>query len=166
MVLETSKNAPPRQAHGEQHQVATPTETADFVRDALLSQFGLDRQPMAPSPQASSKSSCLPVSSPQGFLGRSEYLGAELREHEESVVDGNAELPHSFLTEDDIKVLQIRKAFDLPPRSICESLTATFIAKCNPWMPVVSPQTLQNLQNGRMSETPVVLLQALLMAGS
>ena len=103
-----------------------------------------------------------------GFLGRSKYLGGhELEVHEDSAIEDTTDLPHSSLTEDDWKVLNLRKAFDLPPRAVCESLISTFVAKCAPWMPVVHPKTLQHLQNGGdMTHVPILLLQALFMAGS
>lgn len=161
------------ETHGEPQTATTPRETTEYVQAALIAQFGgTNHHPFASSPAAivSPASTCVPGSSPSvgslGFLGRSKYLGGELLGDEDAVPDENAQLPHSTLTEDDLKVLEIRKAFELPPRAACESLIATFVAKCDPWMPVVSRRTLTALQNGRMSETPIVLLQALLMAGS
>jgi len=102
-----------------------------------------------------------------GFLGRSKYLGHELQDHEGSAVEVATELPHGSLTEDDWRVLEIRKAFDLPPRAVCESLISTFIEKCAPWMPVVSNDKLRSLQKcSDVATVPWLLLQALFMAGS
>lgn len=158
----------------------TPKETAEFFADILNSQFNGAGVPVSNSPVAlispgASNLNSTPafiappevVSTPtRGFLGRSIYLGNELNDHEESAAQDDTDIPHRSLTEDDWKVLNLRRAFDLPPRAVCESLVATFIAKCHSWMPIVEDETLYRLQNGDMSGTPVLLLQAIFMAGS
>ncbi|KAH8879723.1 hypothetical protein GQ53DRAFT_738184 [Thozetella sp. PMI_491] len=156
-------------------ECTTPNRTAEFVQAALVSQFGLcTTVPPAATPVTSSPSISSPSSSyrstdsPIAYLGRSKYLGAELQDHEESAVENlcGLSLPHSSLSVDDMRVLEIRRAFDLPSRAICESLISTFASKCHPWMPVIPTHTLQQLQNGITSDTPMLLVQALLMAGS
>lgn len=165
----------PEAARQALHQVQTPEETAEFFQAALNAQFGSSHRGLEigvhrPSSQhvqmsvASSPSDAATATA--GFLGRSKYLGRELQVHEAAVVEDGADVPHSTLTEDDWKVLQLRRAFELPSRAVCESLISTFIEKCHPWMPVVDDDTLARLQQGNMSSTPLLLLQALFMAGS
>lgn len=153
----------------------TPSETAEFFAAALNAQFSNDFAPPAaisPVPThvgaASTPHAPSDVASPstKGYLGRSIYLGNELKDPENSAAQDIIDLPHTSLTAEDWKVLNIRRAFDLPPRAVCESLAATFIAKCHPWMPIVDHDTLYRLQNGDMSRTPLLLLQAIFMAGS
>lgn len=160
-------------------QVQTPQETVEFVQAALTAQFGHHgydaslasyRNSSAHGPTRGSmdRNQTGVESSPGGqstsaYLGRSKYLGDELEEHEESAVD--AQGVHASLTEDDWAVLNLRRAFDLPGRAVCESLVATFVARCDPWMPVVEPRILQDLLHGCMADKPILLLQAVLMAG-
>jgi hypothetical protein len=163
--------------HALQHsfhpQAQAPNGSAEFVHAALNSQFIQPVQqtpslhvasPIASDTRADRASDATGV---VGFLGRSKYLGRELQDHEGSAIEDTTELPHSSLTVDDWKVLNLRKAFDLPPRAVCESLISTFIAKCDPWMPVVSHEILHHLQNGgNLADISLLLLQALFMAGS
>ncbi|KAH7327531.1 hypothetical protein BKA65DRAFT_510761 [Rhexocercosporidium sp. MPI-PUGE-AT-0058] len=164
----------------ESNRVQTPRETAEFFADILNSQFSGARAPISTSsaaaicPTVSNLNVTTGIIAPsevvstptRGYLGHSVYLGHELNDHEESAAQDNTDIPHRSLTEDDWKVLHLRRAFDLPPRAVCESLVATFIAKCHPWMPVVEDEILSRLQYGNMNDTPVLLLQAIFMAGS
>jgi hypothetical protein len=175
--LEPGEGTPNAQVPNE-YLVQTPRETADYFAAALnvpfTSEFAANGQPVSISPAPtkpranSSPHASSNVTSPstRGYLGRSAYLGQELQDHEDSAVQDRTDLPHTSLTAEDWKVLDLRRAFDLPPRAVCESLTATFIEKCHPWIPVVDDETLYQLQNGDMSKTPLLLLQAIFMAGS
>ena len=103
-----------------------------------------------------------------GFLGRSEYLGDSRTYDESNIEDAVDILPHSSLSEDDLKVLAIRKAFDIPPRAVAESLIASFMERCHPWMPLVEEQSLHEfMRTGAESGgAPIQLMQAVFMAGS
>jgi hypothetical protein len=101
-------------------------------------------------------------------LGRAEYIGDSQTYDESAVQDAVVEqIPHSSLSEDDIKVLQIRKAFDIPPRAIAESLIATFLDRCKPWMPLIEEDAMyQFLRTGTKGEgAPLLLMHAVFMAG-
>ncbi|KAK3669252.1 hypothetical protein LTR78_010859 [Recurvomyces mirabilis] len=160
-------------------------DNRDFVQQALNSQFqpstsSLRWGPLETSPGLDVASGVTVQQSPsnatpnrpstamsaQGYLGRSKYLSAELETHDASPTDEEAVLPHSSLSEDDWRVLHLRKAFDLPPRSVLESLVSTYVAKCQIWMPLISHDVLTHLQTGNVAEVPILLIQAVLMAGS
>jgi hypothetical protein len=160
---ETSPTGPSVGGWGQNPYQEAPTsnETAEFFHSALNAQFIQGSQhtispPVTSSPTVSRVHPSDAVGA-VGFLGRSTYLDPELQNHEGSAVEDTTELPHSSLTEDDWKVLNIRKAFDLPLRAVSESLISTFVEKCHPWMPVVDSQTLRYLQNGGdMSRIPLL----------
>lgn len=152
-------------------QPLTPEETLDYVQNALVAQFGGTSESRAPLPSPKlSVSFEAPVqattSRAEGYLGRSSYLGGELLDQEDSTQKESTHVPHSSLTVDDLKVLEIRKAFDLPSRATWESLISTFMTKCDPWMPVLSVPVLEALKHGDISEVPLLLLQSILMAGA
>lgn len=157
----------------QSQQAQTPQETAEFVQAALTAQFGssngldLTALPdmLTPATATGIMQDKSPGSASAAYLGRSKYLGDELEEHEESIAANESHQAHSTLTPDDWAVLNLRRAFDLPSRAVCESLVATFVARCDPWMPVVERDTLQSLLQGRMSEIPLIIVQAVLMAG-
>lgn len=155
-----------------QQEAQTPQETAEFVQAALTAQFGSHDGHFGGLPQMKTPASATetlqnksPGSASAAYLGRSKYLGDELEEHEESVAVNETHLETSTLTPDDWAVLHLRKAFDLPSRAICESLASTFVTRCDPWMPVVEQDVLQSLLQGQMSHIPLIVVQAVLMAG-
>lgn len=164
--------------------VQTPQETAEFVQAALTAQFGQNHNTAQHASPLESPSTCSLARStaslqprlgadrsPGGrstsaaYLGRSKYLGEDLEEELEGSVAVDPQGVHASLTADDWAVLHLRRAFDLPCRAVCESLVATFVARCDPWMPVVEPKILEDLLHGKMSDKPLLLLQAVLMAG-
>lgn len=152
-------------------QPITPEETLDYVQNALVAQFGGGNEPRAslssPKPSDGFEASAqYTPSRAAGYLGRSSYLGGELLDQEDATHKESTHVPHSSLTADDIKVLEIRTAFDLPTRATCESLISTFMTKCDPWMPVLSSSVLESLRHGDVAEVPLLLLQAVLMAGA
>lgn len=160
-----------RNSSQSSRQPLTPEETLDYVQNALVAQFGGANDShttlSTPKPPVGFESPAKDTPSrAAGYLGRSSYLGGELLDQEDSTHKESSHVPHSSLTADDMKVLEIRTAFDLPSRATCESLISTFMTKCDPWMPVLSGPILENLQHGEISEVPLLLLQAVLMAGA
>lgn len=99
-----------------------------------------------------------------GFLGRSEYLGDNGTYDESAVNDVNDVIPHSVLSPDDMRVLEIRRAFDLPERATAESLWTTFFERCHPWMPVVDE--LDSADYKARDKLPIIMVQAIFMAAS
>ncbi|UNI17150.1 hypothetical protein JDV02_003526 [Purpureocillium takamizusanense] len=67
-------------------------------------------------------------------------------------------LPHL-----DIRFLTLRKAFDLPSRTMRESLIDAFMEHCHPWTPIVERRWLEETAQRRPS---LLLLQAVFLAGS
>ncbi|PGG97363.1 hypothetical protein AJ79_09236 [Helicocarpus griseus UAMH5409] len=96
------------------------------------------------------------------FLGRSEYLGGEVPINEDQAKSYPAVATES-LTEDDIRMLQLQHAFDLPPRAVREGLMDAFMKRCAPWMPIVERSWLTERQGNQPS---LLLLQAIFLAGS
>ena len=79
--------------------------------------------------------------SPRGpsYLGRSEYIGAEVP------IDDEPNAPQSSIatmSDRDAKILEIQRVWSLPPRSIRESLLDGFWQRCYPWTPIVEIQFL------------------------
>ncbi|EQL30312.1 hypothetical protein BDFG_07192 [Blastomyces dermatitidis ATCC 26199] len=100
--------------------------------------------------------------SASSFLGRSEYLGGEVPINEDQAKSYPAVATES-LTEEDIRVLQLQHAFDLPPRAVREGLIDTFMKRCAPWMPIVERSWLTERYGNQPS---LLLLQAVFLAGS
>ncbi|OJD14069.1 hypothetical protein AJ78_05546 [Emergomyces pasteurianus Ep9510] len=96
------------------------------------------------------------------FLGRSEYLGGEVPINEDQAKSYPAVATES-LTEEDIRILQLQHAFDLPPRAVREGLIDAFMKRCAPWMPIVERSWLAERHGNQPS---VLLLQAVFLAGS
>jgi Fungal specific transcription factor domain/Fungal Zn(2)-Cys(6) binuclear cluster domain len=69
------------------------------------------------------------------------------------------------LPQRDIEVLNLHKAFDLPPIPIRQSLVEAYLARAWTWMPVVDP-TQMLIENVTGPPSSLVLAQALLMVGS
>ena len=67
-------------------------------------------------------------------------------------------LPHL-----DVLFLALRKAFDLPSRTMRESLIDAFMEHCHPWTPIVERRWLEETDQRRPS---LLLLQAVFLAGS
>ena len=67
------------------------------------------------------------------------------------------------LSDIDYQILQLRAAFQLPPRSIRESLNDSFMDRCYPWMPIIERSWLEEGKGRRIS---VLLVQAVFLAAS
>ncbi|EEH04686.1 fungal specific transcription factor domain-containing protein [Histoplasma capsulatum G186AR] len=96
------------------------------------------------------------------FLGRSEYLRGEVPINENRAKSYPAVASES-LTEEDIRILQLQHAFDLPPRAVREGLIDAFMKRCAPWMPIVERSWLAE---GHGNQPSLLLLQAVFLAGS
>ncbi|ODH50758.1 hypothetical protein GX48_03074 [Paracoccidioides brasiliensis] len=114
--------------------------------------------PRLPKPSESS------YASPSGsYLGRSEYISSivpideeDARKYRVAHDDHPSEPYQRFLNE--------LRAFDLPPRSVRDSLITNFLERCHPWMPIVDNIAIE--RGDHQSETSMLLLQAIFVAGS
>ncbi|KAJ5561509.1 hypothetical protein N7461_000270 [Penicillium sp. DV-2018c] len=96
------------------------------------------------------------------FMARSRYFDDAVAINEDqarSYPTGDADGP----TEDDIQLLRLQGAFDLPPRAIREGLINTFMERCSPWMPIVERSWLE--ENGPQKPS-ILLLQSIFVAAS
>ncbi|KAJ5103550.1 hypothetical protein N7532_004079 [Penicillium argentinense] len=96
------------------------------------------------------------------FLARSRYFDDAMVINEDqarSYSTADADGP----TEDDIQLLQLQRAFDLPPRAVRDGLINTFMEKCSPWMPIVERSWLEESGSQKPS---ILLLQAIFVAAS
>ncbi|KAJ5793925.1 Transcription factor [Penicillium paradoxum] len=96
------------------------------------------------------------------FMARSRYFEDTVAINEDqarSYPEGGADGP----TEDDLQLLRLQGAFDLPPRAIREGLINTFIERCSPWMPIIERSWLE--ENGSQKPS-ILLLQSIFVAAS
>lgn len=98
----------------------------------------------------------------QSYVGRSEYLGGQVPFTEDTTAPQRNPPRGNELTDLDTQVLTLRKAFDLPPRTIRESLVDAFMERCHPWMPIVERQWLED----REQPPSLLLLQSVFLAAS
>jgi hypothetical protein len=100
--------------------------------------------------------------SPGSYLGRAEYIsGIVPIDEEDAKKYGTGR--ESDVPELDMRFLRELRAFDLPARSLRESLISHFMERCHPWMPIVSKSDLAQTSNFTPS---ILLLQAVFAAGS
>jgi hypothetical protein len=95
-------------------------------------------------------------------MARSRYFDDTVAINEDqarSYPTGDADGP----TEDDIQLLRLQGAFDLPPRAIREGLINTFMERCSPWMPIVERSWLEESGSQKPS---ILLLQSIFVAAS
>lgn len=102
------------------------------------------------------------VASPGSYLGRAEYVSGTVPIDEEDAKQYSAGHETS-LPELDQKFLTDLHAFNLPARSVNDSLVAHFMERCYPWMPIVDPSDFRKTDK---FEPSMLLLQAVLVAGS
>lgn len=100
----------------------------------------------------------------QSYVGRSEYLSSQVPFTEDTAVPQKNPHRKDELSELDLQTLSLKKAFDLPPRTIRESLIDAFMERCQPWMPIVDRHWLEE-RDGRQPPS-LLLLQAVFLAGS
>ncbi|KAJ6143919.1 hypothetical protein N7471_003372 [Penicillium samsonianum] len=115
-----------------------------------------DHPPITPDSNPYSTASTL------SFMARSRYFDDAVAINEEqarSYPEGDADGP----TEDDIQLLRLQGAFDLPPRAIREGLINTFMERCSPWMPIIERSWLEESGSQKPS---MLLLQSIFVAAS
>ncbi|KAF4473037.1 Acyl- dehydrogenase [Fusarium albosuccineum] len=101
----------------ENAETSAPAGASHLIEDTVL--------PYSPV----SSQSCEIPSPEQSYVGRSEYIGCQVPFNEDTVVSQrNANGEHG-LPDLDIKYLRLRKVFDIPPRSIRESLIDAFMER-------------------------------------
>lgn len=89
--------------------------------------------------------------------------GPELIAHDDEVGDEFPGLIHAAVGDIDDQILQLRNAYQLPPRAIRESLNDAFMERCYPWTPIIERYWLDD-NNGRPSS--LLLIQAVFLAAS
>jgi len=95
-----------------------------------------------------------------GYMGRSAYIAPE------AFINEDGAYVYSFreeLSEVEKGILRLQKAYDLPSRSIRDSLLDNFWSYCHPWTPIVDKAQITGRPQGQVS---LLLLQAMLLAGS
>ncbi len=98
------------------------------------------------------------------YLGRGDYLGGNIPFNEDMTTEQGTDVNvHGSLSDADVQVLHIYKAFDLPPRAIRESLIDKYMEHCFPWAPIVDRSWLDGTDG---SQPSMLLLQAVFLAGS
>lgn len=99
-------------------------------------------------------------SNSQSFVNRTAILPDCVPGLDASPTDSTSGPPGNNLSPVDMQVLKLRKAFDLPPLSLRQSLVEAFFERCWTWMPVVDPDTFHQ------GQPSFLLLQAVCLAGS
>jgi len=138
----------------------------------------LDIRPsvMSPTTQSSYSDSGLPsepstsgtalppgnVTSPGSYLGRAEYVSGTVPIDEEDAKKYSSGRT-STLTKEDKRYLNDLHAFELPTRSLSDSLISSFMEQCYPWMPIVD---FHELRTSEGSEPSLLLLYSVFVAGS
>ncbi|KIW25943.1 uncharacterized protein PV07_09077 [Cladophialophora immunda] len=92
------------------------------------------------------------------YLGRSEYLGGNIRIDEDLAKNYEDQRGAATATQD-LRILELYKAFDMPPRLLRNSLIDNLMKNCIPWMPIVDRADFEG-------EPSPLLLQAAFLAGS
>jgi len=101
-----------------------------------------------------------PQSSESTYIGRAHYLEDNI---DENIARAYTASRADGLTTTELATLQIWNSFDVPPRSISQSLIEAFREYCFPWMPTVEPGELYLSQNQASS---YLLMQSVFLAAS
>ena len=96
------------------------------------------------------------------YLGRSEYMSGHAPIDEERERTGLYQ-SIQMSCETDMDILRMQKVFDLPPRSVRDTLIESFWQHCYPWTPIVDRSWLEGVSHEQVSP---LLMQAILLAGS
>ncbi|KAL4862471.1 fungal-specific transcription factor domain-containing protein [Aspergillus spectabilis] len=97
-----------------------------------------------------------------GFMERDDYI----RPTDSGTNDEGVVLPTPATegpSENDLQILRLQRAFDIPPRAVRESLIDAFMRRCAPWMPIVERNWLQESDG---NEPSILLLQSVFLAAS
>ncbi|OAX78986.1 hypothetical protein ACJ72_06702 [Emergomyces africanus] len=151
--------SPPGHIVAPNHHLVQPTSA--LRETGRAAQYG-STTPSIPLPHRQESQSYDENPGTSSFLGRSEYLGGEVPINEDQAKSYPAVATES-LTEEDIRILQLQHAFDLPPRAVREGLIDAFMKRCAPWMPIVERSWLAERHGNQPS---LLLLQAVFLAGS
>jgi hypothetical protein len=158
VVAETNPSVTSRSSTGG----VTVTQSLYGVRNSSMHETVGSTGP--PAPQRSQQQEVRPYEpSPghSGIVSRSEYVGGDfpIIEDQGKLYVGATER----LSDEDIRILQMHHAFDLPPRAVREGLIDTFMKRCSPWMPIVERSWLMERHGNQPS---ILLLQAVFLAAS
>jgi len=97
----------------------------------------------------------------ESYIGRDAYLDGSIPVSENTT--NISPRTQDGLSETDMQVLHLYKAFEMPPMSVRNSLIDKFMEHCLPWMPIVDRRWLEDQPDH--SPSPL-LLQSVFLAGS
>ncbi|KAL4919232.1 fungal-specific transcription factor domain-containing protein [Aspergillus aurantiobrunneus] len=101
------------------------------------------------------------ITAPSGFMERNDYFReTDSITHDDGVLPVR---PADIPSDEDVQLLQLQRAFDIPPRVVRESLIDVFMKRCAPWMPIVERSWLQDNNSNKPS---ILLLQSVFLAAS
>ncbi|KAL2809084.1 fungal-specific transcription factor domain-containing protein [Aspergillus granulosus] len=146
------QSPPPRESHQDINPPTTwpdnPTETLGALSSWPLPVNTKENT----NPYTSVTANC-------GFMERNDYF-----RDADSIHDVSLQIPTAEIaTDDDVQVLRLQRAFDMPPRAVRESLIDVFMQRCAPWMPIVERSWLQDTGDNKPS---ILLLQSVFLAAS
>ncbi|KAF2692172.1 hypothetical protein K458DRAFT_286823 [Lentithecium fluviatile CBS 122367] len=99
---------------------------------------------------------------PGSYLGRAEYVSGTVPIDEEDATRYSSGRS-SGLADEDKRYLSDLRVFELPPRSLYDSLIASFMQHCYPWMPIVESSELRATETFQPS---LLLLHSVFVAAS
>ncbi|KAK6365508.1 hypothetical protein LTS17_011227 [Exophiala oligosperma] len=138
----------------------TPTDIPSlFVHSPIVSGTGVQLLEEVTSPSIDEFHN-------SSFLSRSAILGQDFPELDHTHPDRTA---HEFrLSEADLKVLEIHKAFDLPRLAVRQCLFEAVLNNCWTWMPVLDADASfpKRSSLGILETKSILLLQSLMLVGS
>lgn len=86
------------------------------------------------------------------YYGREAYLDSQ---------ESGGHITETKISQDEMAVLELRKAFTMPSSTWKSALIESFMTYCYPWMPIVPATWLEREKN-----TSITLMKAVLLAGS
>jgi hypothetical protein len=99
------------------------------------------------------------LNSNAAYLDRSQYVSSSTVAID---VDQESE-SGTCLSDSDLQILNTQRVYDLPTRSVYDSLLYQFWTYCYPWTPIVERDWIENKPQNEMSP---LLIQSVLLAGS
>ncbi|KAL4783292.1 fungal-specific transcription factor domain-containing protein [Aspergillus varians] len=109
----------------------------------------------------SNRNPYMSITAPCGFMERNDYF-----RDTDPITNDEGALPISLAegpSDDDVHLLRLQRAFDIPPRAVRESLIDVFMTRCAPWIPVVERAWLEDSDINKPS---ILLLQSVFVAAS